>query len=328
MGNHILDIRDLYVWYRTYEGYSKVLDGVDFNVNKGEKVGLVGEAGCGKTTTMRSVLGILPEGQFHIPKGEILYHGENILKMKPQELHKIRSEGMSMIFQEPSAALNPVFTIGSQIFDVIKYSGEGNSAGSRSKNKEKIREKAIQAIREVYIPDPERILECYPNQLSGGMKQRICIAMAIVTERELLIADEPGTSLDVTIQDQVHRLLRDLVDKKGMSLVMITHSLGVAREMTDRIYVMYAGNIVEIADTKELFANPLHPYTLGLLASVPKLTGGGVTEGIYGQIPDYLNPPKGCRFYPRCDRADHSCQQEKPPLRDMGDGHYTACFKV
>ena len=157
------------------------------------------------------------------------------------------------------------------------------------------------------------------------MKQRICIAMAIVTERN---SSSPmnGHFLDVTIQDQVHRLC-GICDKKGMSLVMIT-PFWVAREMTDRIYVMYAGNIVEIADTKELFANPLHPYTLGLLASVPKLTGGGVTEGIYGQIPDYLNPPKGCRFYPRCDRADHSCQQEKPPLRDMGDGHYTACFKV
>ncbi len=328
MDDRILDIKDLYVWYRTYDGYSKVLDGVDFNVVKGEKVGLVGEAGCGKTTTMRTVLGILPKGQYHIPRGEIFYHHKDVLKMKANEFHKIRTKGMSMIFQEPSAALNPVFTIGSQMFDVIKYSGQGNGSKGKNKNAGWIREKAVQAIKEVYIPDPERILQCYPNQLSGGMKQRICIAMAIVTERELLIADEPGTSLDVTIQDQVHRLLRDQVDKKGMSLIMITHSLGVAREMTDRIYVMYAGNIVEIAKTQDLFRNPLHPYTLGLLASVPKLTGGGVTEGIYGHLPDYLNPPRGCRFYPRCDRAVHNCRCEKPPLRDMGDGHHVACFNV
>ncbi|MGB9802829.1 ABC transporter ATP-binding protein [Desulfofundulus sp.] len=324
MSSPVLEIKDLHVWYRTYGGYSRVLDGVNLHVHKGEKVGLVGEAGCGKTTTMRAVLRILPEGQAHVPQGQILYHGQDILKMTPRELQKVRTKGISMIFQEPAAALNPVFTVGTQIFDVIKYSGLGKEESSR----ENIRRLAIQAIKEVYIPDPDRILSCYPNQLSGGMKQRICIAMAIVTPRELLIADEPGTSLDVTIQDQVHRLLRGLVEKKGMSLIMITHSLGVARELTDRIYVMYAGTIVEVARTGELFANPLHPYTLGLLSSVPRLTGGGVAEGIYGRIPDYLHPPEGCRFHPRCPRALQRCREEKPLLKDLGDGHQVACFQV
>jgi peptide/nickel transport system ATP-binding protein len=229
-----------------------------------------------------------------------------------------------MIFQEPAAALNPVFTIGVQMFDVIRYSGLRKEENSRGN----IKKMAVQAIKEVFIPDAERILTCYPNQLSGGMKQRICIAMAIVTARELLIADEPGTALDVTIQDQVHRLLRDLVEKKGMSLIMITHSLGVAREMTDRIYVMYAGNIVEVAKTEDLFSRPLHPYTLGLLESVPKLTGAGMSHGIYGHIPDYFRPHNGCRFHPRCSLAVPRCCEEKPVLSDLGDAHQLACFQV
>ncbi|ATW25018.1 ABC transporter ATP-binding protein [Candidatus Formimonas warabiya] len=321
MSNPILDIKDLHVWYRTYAGFSRVLDGVNLFVEKGEKVGLVGEAGCGKTTTMRSVLRILPEGQSHTPQGAILFHGKNILTMPERDLQAIRAGAVSMIFQEPSAALNPVFTVGTQIADIIRYSLVGKGLA-----KEKIKEMALQAIREVYIPDAERIFDCYPNQLSGGMKQRICIAMAIVTPRELLIADEPGTALDVTIQDQVHRILKGLVEKKGMSLIMITHSLGVARELTDRIYVMYAGSIVEVAKTGDLFAKPCHPYTLGLMSSVPRLAGGGLAAGIYGHIPDYLKPPQGCRFHPRCPKATPKCQEEKPPMVDLGDGHQVACF--
>ena len=324
MNEPLLDIRDLYVWYRVYGGYLKVLDGVNLHVYQGEKVGLVGEAGCGKTTTMRSVLQILPEGQFHIPGGRILYRGKNILTASARELHQIRTKGISMIFQEPTAALNPVFTIGTQMFDVIRYSGLRKEERSRNN----LKKMAARAIREACNPDPERILTCYPHQLSGGMKQRVCIAMAIVTARELLIADEPGTALDVTIQDQVHRLLRGLVDQKGMSLIMITHSLGVAREMTDRIYVMYAGTIVEVAKTEDLFNRPLHPYTLGLLESVPKLTGAGMSHGIYGHLPDYFRPNSGCRFYPRCPRVLDRCRTEKPVPRDLGEGHQVACFQV
>ncbi|MFZ7102897.1 MAG: ABC transporter ATP-binding protein [Peptococcaceae bacterium] len=323
MSNPILEIADLHVWYKTFDGYSKVINGLNLSVHKGEKVALVGEAGCGKTTSMKSVLRILPAGQAYIPQGEIKFHGQDILKMKEKDLEGVRTQGISMIFQEPSAALNPVFTIGSQISDVIKYSGEG-----RGLKKEQVKKKAVEAIKEVYIPDPARILECYPNQLSGGMKQRICIAMSIVASRDLLIADEPGTSLDVTIQDQVHRLLRRLVEEKGMSLIMITHSLGVARELADRICVMYAGSIVEIANITDLFSNPLHPYTLGLLESVPRLTGGGLSEGIYGSIPNYLHPPAGCRFHPRCPRAVDKCKEEKPQITDLGNSHQVACFCI
>lgn len=317
----IVEIKDLHVWYHTYGGYAKVLDGINLFVNKGEKVGVVGEAGCGKTTTMRSILRILPEGQAETPQGEIFYQGKDILKMNGKGLQHVRTRGISMIFQEPSAALNPVFTVGTQIYDVIKYSEAGKSC-----SQQEIKQMAVQAIKEVMIPDAERIFDCYPNQLSGGMKQRICIAMAIVTPRELLIADEPGTALDVTIQDQVHRALKGLVEKKDMSLIMITHSLGVARELTDRIYVMYAGNVVETARTKDLFLRPRHPYTMGLMASVPRLSGGGLAAGIYGHIPDYLNPPQGCRFHPRCPQAQERCRNEKPPIVDLGDGHRVACF--
>ncbi|MEL7566606.1 MAG: ABC transporter ATP-binding protein [Dehalobacterium sp.] len=319
--NPIVEIKDLHVWYRTYGGYAKVLNGINLYINKGEKVGVVGEAGCGKTTTMRSILRILPEGQAHTPKGEIVYQGKDILKMDGKELQHVRTSGISMIFQEPAAALNPVFTVGTQIFDVIKYSEAG-----KGKSKQQIKEMALQAIKEVMIPDPERIFDCYPNQLSGGMKQRICIAMAIVTPRQLLIADEPGTALDVTIQDQVHRALKELVDKKEVALIMITHSLGVARELTDRIYVMYAGSVVETARTKDLFSRPRHPYTMGLMSSVPRLSGGGLAAGIYGHIPDYLNPPQGCRFYPRCPQAKECCRTEVPPIKDLGDGRRVACF--
>jgi peptide/nickel transport system ATP-binding protein len=181
-------------------------------------------------------------------------------------------------------------------------------------------------LKEVALPDPERMLNSYPIQLSGGMRQRVCIAMALAASRELLIADEPGTSLDVTIEDQILRLLHQLVEEKNVSVILITHTLGVVRETTDRVYVMYAGNMVEVADTEELFANPSHPYTHGLMDAVPRLTGGGVSDGIPGRIPDYLNPPPGCRFHPRCPRAMDICRQEKPVFYKLSDNHEVACF--
>lgn len=227
-----------------------------------------------------------------------------------------------MISQEPMAALNPVFTIGFQMEDVIKYSGQENKY-----TKKEMRELCAQAIRDVMIPDADRILDSYPYQLSGGMRQRICIAMSLVTPRRLLIADEPGTALDVTVQSQLYDLLRQLVAGKGCSLIMITHSLGVARELVDNIYIMYAGNIVEHAETKELFANPMHPYTTGLIECVPRLYGGGITSGIYGYVPDYVNPDPGCRFCPRCRYAMEKCKTQKPPLVRIKEGHEVACWK-
>lgn len=252
MNEHLLDIRNLKVWYRTYQGYAQVVDGVNLTIDAGGKIGIVGESGCGKTTTMKSILRVLDARKTHIPEGEILLKNRDILKMNDTELQHIRRQSISMISQEPTAALNPVFTIGQQLFDIIAYSKHGGS----SQNKKEMMDIAVRAIKDVFIPDPERILQSYPHQLSGGMKQRICIAMALVTPRELLIADEPGTALDVTIQDQIHRLLRTLVSEKNTSLIMITHSLGVARELVDQIYVMYAGNIVEVATTAELSNTP------------------------------------------------------------------------
>ena len=319
----ILQIKGLKLWYKIYKGYSKVLDGIDLTVNKGQKVGIVGEAGCGKTTTVKAILSILPERQYTIPEGEIIYKGKDVLKMNARQLDQIRSGEISMIFQEPAAALNPVFTIGQQMMDVVKYSVQG-----RDKDKTQRREMVLQAIRDVFIPDPERIFNFYPNQLSGGMKQRICIAMAVMTQRDLMIADEPGTALDVTIQSQIHKMLDLLVEQRDMSLIMITHSLGVARELTDVINIMYAGTVVESATSVEIFRHALHPYTKGLMEAVPKLIGGGIQSGIYGSIPDYFSPPAGCRFAPRCPIATKRCLEEKPVLTDMGSGHKVACFNA
>jgi peptide/nickel transport system ATP-binding protein len=317
----LLEIKDLHVHFAVYGGTLKVLDGVNFVVQRGQKVGLVGETGCGKTTTMKSILGILPMPPARVPGGEIYFKGRDVLKMGESELREVRSEGVSMIFQDPTAALNPVFTIGQQLGAVVKYSMEGKKL-----SRKEIRERALIPLREVALPDPERMLDSYPIQLSGGMRQRVCIAMALVASRELLIADEPGTSLDVTIEDQILRLLHRLVEEKNVSVILITHTLGVVRETTDRVYVMYAGNMVEMAATEELFSHPLHPYTHGLMAAVPRLTGGGVSDGIPGRIPDYLNPPPGCRFHPRCPRAMDVCRQEKPVFYKLSDGHEVACL--
>lgn len=318
----LLDIKGLQVWYKVYGGFLKVLDGVDFFVRKGERVGLVGETGCGKTTTMKSILRILPERDSKIPHGEILFHNTDILRMHAADLHRVRSKGIAMIFQDPTAALNPVFTIGAQLQAVIRTALDVK----RKKDQTTVKKTAIKALKEVSLPDQERLLGNYAIQLSGGMRQRVCIAMAITTPRDLLIADEPGTSLDVTIQDQILRLLKELVEKTSTSIILITHSLGVAREMTDRIYVMYAGNMVEMTRSRELFRKPLHPYTRGLLASIPKLTGGGVARGIPGQIPDYLSPPIGCRYHPRCPKVMEVCSLRKPRFYEVDSDHKVACF--
>ncbi|HZD58751.1 MAG TPA: ABC transporter ATP-binding protein [Anaerolineales bacterium] len=317
MTDVLLDIRDLHVAYRVYGGELKVLNGVNFKVAFAEKVGLVGETGCGKTTTMKALLRILPRTA-RIPKGQILIHGGDVLKMNRGEIADLRGRGLSMIFQDPTSALNPVFTIGQQLYDVIRYS-RGDQVADK-------REVALRALQDARLPDPERMLDSYPVQLSGGMRQRVCIAFAVATARDLLIADEPTTNLDVTIQDQVLRLIRELVEQKGSSLILITHSLGLVRETTDRVYVMYAGNMVEMASTEELFEQPLHPYTQGLLASVPRLTGGGFAEGIPGRIPDYKDPPTGCRFHPRCPHAFEPCAKAMPPFFDQGNGHQVACY--
>jgi len=316
----VVDICDLHVYYKTYAGMVKVLNGVNLHVSPGEKVAIVGETGCGKTTTVKSILRILANNSV-VPEGEIFFKGQDVLKMKTAQVKQLRGSGVSMIFQDPTMSLNPVFTIGEQMFEAIRNSGQKDA------NKKDVQQQlAVQALRDTSMPDPERILLSYPFQLSGGMRQRVCIAMSLATPRDMVIADEPTTNLDVTIQDQVLRILTDRVESKHSSLILITHSLGVARETSDRIYVMYAGNMVETASTTELFRQQLHPYTVALMRCIPRLSGGGVAEGISGRIPNYLDPPAGCRFAPRCPMANKRCFREKPGFYDQGDGHCVACF--
>lgn len=323
-GNALLEIRDLYVRFKVFEGELSVLNGVNLEIYEGEKVGLVGETGCGKTTTIKSVLRILPSPPARITGGEIFYRGRDILKLKRRELPSIRRGEISAIFQDPLTSLNPVFTVGVQLQDIIKHSLR--QQGMEGVSKKEIRSRAAMLLKETGMPDPERILKSYPIQLSGGMRQRVCISEALRVTVKLLLADEPTTNLDVTIQDQILRRLDELVEKRRTSILFITHSLGVVKTLTHRVYIMYAGNIVETAQTKELFAHPLHPYTRGLLKTVPKLTGEGFSEGIQGRIPNYLNPPEGCRFHPRCEHTMDICSRQKPPFFNMEEGHKVACF--
>lgn len=321
MGELLLEVSELRVGFDVYGGTLRVLNGVNFYLEAGEKVGLVGETGCGKTTTAKSILRILPEPPARIMGGRVVFKKRDVLEMNRKEVREMHAHGVAMIFQDPTASLNPVFTIGDQLMSAIRYS----RLEERLSRKE-IRERAIQALAEVALPDPARILGNYPIQLSGGMRQRICIAMALAGNSQLMIADEPTTSLDVTIQDQVLRLLGKLVLEKDTSTILITHSLGIVREWTARVYVMYAGSMVETAPTERLFREPMHPYTRGLMKAVPKLTGEGIAEGIGGRIPSYLDPPAGCRFHPRCPHRMEVCSREPPPYFDVGSRHRVACF--
>lgn len=316
-------MKDLRIGYKTYMGKLKVLNGVNLTVHQGEKVGVIGESGCGKTTCMKAILRILANNAT-VDGGTIHFRGDDVLNMDKKKLSEMRRKSITMIFQDPTAALNPVFKVGDLLADVIRYSGrfDGEKA-----SKKMLREKSIEALKEVALPDPERVLDSYAFQLSGGMRQRICIAMSLSTAKDLLIADEPTTNLDVTIQDQVLRLMKSLVEKKGISVILISHALGTISGTVDTVYVMYAGNVIEIAQTRVLFANPLHPYTKGLLASVPKLTGAGFSEGIRGRIADYINPPTGCRFNPRCSYALDICSKENPELFNVdSNNHRVACW--
>jgi len=313
---YALEIRNLRVHYKIYKGVLKVLDGVNLVVRKGERVGLVGETGCGKTTTLKSVMGILARNAI-IEGGEILIDGYHTLKVVDKKVFQKPAKHVAMVFQDPTAALNPVFTIGEQIELVVRY------AANRIAD---TKDAAIKALKLARLPDAYRIYTNFPFQLSGGMRQRVCIAMALAAEPRLILADEPTTNLDVTIQDQVLKLLKKLSSEQSLALVLVTHSLGVARETCDRIYVMYAGTIVEHASSHQIFETPYHPYTRGLLASIPRLTGEGVAEGIKGRIPDYLNPPVGCRFAPRCEHATEKCFKHKPRNYEVKDEHFVSCF--
>lgn len=321
----MLEIRDLYVHFRGYAGISRVLDSVSMDVLRSEQVGLAGETGCGKTVTMKTVMGSLKTPPAIIPKGKIILDGQSLFTLPPKQRLRLRGSKISMIFQDPMNALNPVFTVGTQLYDVIRFAQSRSENGGRLSRKE-IWKRAAEALKEVQLPDPERILGNYPLELSGGMRQRVLIAMALVNGPSFLIADEPQTALDVTIGAQILELIGELVKTKHISVLLITHNLGVIQETTKRVNIMYAGQVVEMLPTALLFENPKHPYSKGLLASVPRLTGGEIAEGIRGTVPDYTKVPSGCRFHPRCDHAMPICSEQKPPRFLVEPDHNVGCW--
>lgn len=312
----LLRISDLHLHFKLFEGISYVLKGVNLEVGRGERVALVGESGCGKSVTLRLILGLVRQNNAQI-KGHIEFDGLDLLHSPAAKLRELRGRRISPIFQDPMASLNPTFTIFDQMSAVIRR-------GGKARRRAEVFELARSALRQVAITDPERVLGAYPFQLSGGLNQRVLIAMALVNQPDLILADEPGTALDVTVQEQTLRLMRRLTEETHSAVLLITHNLGVVREFAERVYVMYAGSVVEEGLTKQIFASPKHPYTRALLASVPKLSGGELPQGIEGFVPDYTKPPSGCRFHPRCPHVHAACQRDQP-LRDLGNGHRVAC---
>ena len=292
---------------------------MSFDIKKGEIVGLVGESGCGKSVTSLSIMQLLKDTPGKVTNGEIIFQGRNLLDASKKEMLDIRGDKMSMIFQEPMSSLNPSMRIDKQMIEGIRLHTPLTKAEARKK--------AADILSQVGIPDPQRVLKNYPHQLSGGMSQRVMIAMAMSCEPDLLIADEPTTALDVTIQAQILELMKKIQQDKGMSILLITHDLGVVAEMCSRVIVMYAGKIVEEAPVEILFANPTHPYTQGLIASVPKLGSGvKVLPSIPGSVPDLSAMPKGCRFAPRCKYATEKCHQEQPELLSVGEKQKCRCW--
>lgn len=313
----LLNISKLKVVFYTYRGIIKALNGVELWMNKGERLGIVGETGCGKSVTALSIMGLI-EQPGEIIEGDILFGDKLLTSMKETSLINIRGKEISMIFQEPNAALNPVMKVGFQIAESI----------SKVKNKKKVKEVYAEVRRMLEIAglDWERTINLYPHELSGGMAQRVMIAMALSSNPKLLIADEPTSALDVTIQAQILELLDELVKKFGNAVILITHNMGVAAEFCDKMAVMYAGNMVEYARTTNIFENPHHPYTRGLLKAVPKIGRTDELQSIPGIVPDLVNPPSGCRFHPRCKHAMDICRKDFPPLVEIKSDHYVACY--
>jgi oligopeptide/dipeptide ABC transporter ATP-binding protein len=321
MDEPILSVRDLKTYFDTDRGLFKAVDGISFDVGAGKTVGLVGESGCGKSVTSLSVMGLIPMPPGRIGGGEIRFEGRDILKLSKDERRKLRGGKMSMIFQEPMTSLNPVHTIGRQIMECVM--------AHTPMPIEAARKRAIEMLDLVRIPSAASRVDDYPHQLSGGMRQRAMIAMALSCDPKLLIADEPTTALDVTIQAQILELLRDLRSRLGMAILIISHDLGVIAEIADEVVVMYAGKIVESGPVGALFADPQHPYTIGLLGSIPRLdVERAKLSTIEGTVPSPANQPAGCRFSPRCPFADARCREQQPPLSAHGVNHLTACWKA
>jgi len=317
----VLEVRGLVTCFDTEHGEFRAVDGVSFSVEAGRTLGIVGESGCGKSVTSLSIMGLVPRPPGRIAGGEIRFEGVDLLKLSPGEMRDLRGDRIAMIFQEPMTSLNPAFTIGDQI-------GEG-LLRHRAMSREAARAKSIEMLRIVRIPSPVRRVDDYPHRLSGGMRQRAMIAMALACGPKLLIADEPTTALDVTIQAQILDLMRTLREETGTAIVLITHDLGVIAEVADDVVVMYAGRIVERAPVAALFAVPQHPYTIGLLGSIPKLhLEQERLAAIEGQVPNPMHPVTGCPFHPRCPFADLQCRRALPPLVEVGNGHQAACWKA
>ena len=320
MTERLLDVKELAVSFSTQGGEVQAVRGISFHVNKGETVAIVGESGCGKSVTAQSIMRLIPEPPGKIKGGSIHLDGENLASLSEKQMRKIRGKKIGMIFQDPMTSLNPTLTVGDQITEgLLTHEKISESAAEKE---------AIDLLNLVGIANPQERLKQYPHQFSGGMRQRIMIAMALVCKPSLLIADEPTTALDVTIQAQIIELFKEIQEKTGVAIVIITHDLGVVAQIADRINVMYAGEIVESGTVKEIFLKPQHPYTNGLLASVPRLDGdrNEPLVPIQGSPPDLFSPPKGCAFTQRCDYAMEVCKTYNPPLTSINDQHFSACW--
>ena len=317
----LLEVKDLRTYFYTYEGVVKAVDGVSYELEEGETLGLVGESGCGKSVSALSVMRLIPDPPGKIVDGEIQFENEDILKVDMDDMRRIRGGKISMVFQEPMTSLNPVLTVEKQLTETLEL--------HMGMTKAEARQEGVNLLTRVGIPDPESRIKQYPHQFSGGMRQRVMIAMALSCNPRLIIADEPTTALDVTIQAQILELMKSLTTEFGVALIVITHNLGVVARYADRMNIMYAGKIIERGSAMEIYANPRHPYTIGLLHSVPRLDQPRreKLDPIEGQPPDLINVPEGCSFRARCRWAIDKCAVEAPPLIPTSDGHWSACWR-
>lgn len=317
----LLEVKDLRTYFYTYEGVVKAVDGVSYELEEGETLGLVGESGCGKSVSALSVMRLIPDPPGKIVAGEIQFENEDILKVDMDDMRRIRGGKISMVFQEPMTSLNPVLTVERQLTETLEL--------HMGMTKGEARREGVDLLARVGIPDPESRIKQYPHQFSGGMRQRVMIAMALSCNPRLIIADEPTTALDVTIQAQILELMKSLTTEFGVALIVITHNLGVVARYADRMNIMYAGKIIERGSAAEIYANPRHPYTIGLLHSVPRLDQPRreKLDPIEGQPPDLINVPEGCSFRARCRWAIDKCAIEAPPLMPTSDGHWSACWR-
>lgn len=317
----LLSVRNLSLHFDTFDGCYEAIDNVSFDLAPGEALGLVGETGCGKSVLTRAAFGLVPSPPARITNGSVLFKGREVLHLPARDLRAMRGRDVAMIFQDPMTFLNPVFKIGTQMMDAIRAQRAGNVSAKQA------REIALEMLDRVQLPNPDRQMDSYPHQLSGGMRQRILIAMALAAEPALLIADEPTTALDVTIQAQILDLIGQLVEDMGISLIMISHDLGVVAQVCSRVAVMYAGKIVEDAPVSRIFDEPAHPYTRGLLAAVPHpLRPADKLHGIPGTLPNLYDPPAGCRFAGRCELDREECRMSAPGFHEVAGRHRAACF--